>query len=65
MTSFLVTAGAGIGEVEASSSPLVDVEESAERIVSAMRLIHGGEWRCDIDHEAQFVVIIPSINRPQ
>lgn len=39
--------------------PAQRIERDAASIASAMRSIHGGEWRIEIDHQHQLVLIRP------
>lgn len=49
--------------LRALASGLVDpaarIERDAASIASAMRMIHGGAWRFEIDHQHQIVLIRP------
>lgn len=38
--------------------PAKRIERDANSIASAMRSIHGGDWRIQIDHLAGFVMIV-------
>jgi hypothetical protein len=38
------------------------IERDAASIASAMAMIHGGEWRVEIDHQHQIVLIRPNVN---
>jgi hypothetical protein len=39
--------------------PAMRIERDAASIASAMRMIHGGAWRFEIDHQHQIVLIRP------
>lgn len=36
----------------------------AERLRDVMQEIHGGEWRIQIDHEVELLMIVPRLERP-
>lgn len=40
--------------------PAVRIERDAASIANAMAMIHGGEWRVEIDHQHQMVLIRPN-----
>lgn len=39
--------------------PAMRIERDAASIANAMAMIHGGEWRIEIDHQHQLVLIRP------
>ena len=52
---------AGLREAAGAVAPLdphMVVKRKAAEISTAMALIHGGDWRVQVDHETQFVLVI-------
>jgi len=37
-----------------------EVEYRARQLVEAMRAVHGGEWRVQIDHDLHLVIVAPT-----
>lgn len=53
---------AGLRELAGAAAPLdpmIVIKRKAAEISTAMALVHGGEWRVLIDHEAPLVLIRP------
>lgn len=46
----------------AASAAQAEVCAAAEYLADAMRRIHGGSWRIQIDHEVRFVMIVDRNN---
>lgn len=48
---------------DAGASPPIDPHMKVKRLTAevavAMALIHGGDWRVEIDHQAGFVLVAP------
>jgi hypothetical protein len=44
-----------------SPSPEIIVKRKAAEISYLMALVHGGDWRVEIDHQAGFVLISPQL----
>ena len=49
-----------VGTVRVAASKERAVEETAQALADAMREIHGGDWRFDVDHDIQMVMVIPA-----
>lgn len=51
-----------IDELIASTSwtvdPAIRIKKAADTIAGAMALLHGGEWRVQIDHDRGFVFVV-------
>ena len=45
----------------APSDPETTIKRKAAEIAIAMAVLHGGDWRIEIDHEAGFVLIDPRL----
>lgn len=41
--------------------PHIVVKRKAAEISTAMALLHGGDWRVEIDHQAGFVLVSPRL----
>jgi hypothetical protein len=41
--------------------PETTVKRKAAEIAIAMALLHGGDWRAEIDHQAGFVLVAPQL----
>ena len=55
---------AGLREAAGAGAPLdpiIVVKRKAAEISTAMALLHGGDWRVEIDHQAGFVLVAPRI----
>lgn len=53
---------AGLRELAGAAAPMdpmIVIKRKAAEISTAMALVHGGEWRVLIDHEAPLVLIRP------
>lgn len=53
---------AGLREAAGAAAPLdphIVVKRKAAEISVAMAILHGGDWRVEIDHQAGFVLIAP------
>lgn len=37
--------------------PMMSIKRKAAEIATAMALVHGGDWRVQIDHEEGFLVV--------
>jgi hypothetical protein len=44
-----------------AASPEIVIKRKAAEISYLMALIHGGEWRVQIDHQKGFVLIVPQM----
>lgn len=42
---------------ESAADPEIIIKRKAAEIAIAMAILHGGEWRVQIDHEDQFVFV--------
>lgn len=41
--------------------PVIVIKRKAAEISTAMALLHGGDWRVEIDHQAGFVLVSPRL----
>lgn len=41
-----------------SADPMKRIQEDADAIATAMALLHGGDWRVQIDHDEGFLLIV-------
>ncbi|OJY66413.1 MAG: hypothetical protein BGP09_31285 [Rhizobium sp. 60-20] len=46
---------------DAPAPPETVIKRKAAEISTLMALIHGGDWRVEIDHQAEFVLIAPRL----
>lgn len=53
-----MAAGAG-----APIDPHMKVKRLTAEVATAMALIHGGDWRVEIDHRSGFVLIAPRLEQ--
>lgn len=44
---------------DAPVDPHMKVKRLTAEVAIAMALIHGGDWRVQVDHQARLVVIVP------
>ncbi|WP_181175441.1 hypothetical protein [Mesorhizobium sp. B1-1-4] len=44
--------------------PMMVIKRKAAEIATAMALVHGGDWRVEIDHQVGFVLVAPRV-QPQ
>lgn len=44
-----------------SLDPEVVIKRKAAEVAYLMALMHGGEWRVEIDHENPFVLVAPAL----
>lgn len=44
-----------------SLDPEVVIKRKAAEVSYLMALLHGGEWRVEIDHESGFVLVAPAL----
>ena len=54
----LPAAGEAMPAVQTMAAAALQIERDAAFIATAMALIHGGDWRVQIDHQAEFVAIV-------
>ncbi|WP_181166239.1 MULTISPECIES: hypothetical protein [unclassified Mesorhizobium] len=47
-----------------SLDPRTVIKRKAAEIATAMALVHGGDWRVEIDHQVGFVLVAPRV-QPQ
>ena len=40
-------------------NPELAIKKKAADLAIAMALLHGGDWRVEIDHQAGFVLVVP------
>lgn len=55
---------AGLRELAGAAAPLdpmIVIKRKAAEISTAMALLHGGDWRIEIDHQARFVLVAPRL----
>lgn len=50
-----------IAGATAPLDPVIVVKRKAAEISTAMALLHGGDWRVEIDHQTGFVLVAPRI----
>jgi len=53
---------AGLREIAGASPPIdprMKVKRLSAELSATMALIHGGDWRVQVDHEAQMILIMP------
>lgn len=43
--------------------PYIKIKRLAAEVATAMALLHGGDWRVEIDHQTDFVLIAPRLPR--
>lgn len=46
---------------DAPAAPEIVIKRKAAEISTLMALIHGGDWRVEIDHQAGFVLVSPRL----
>lgn len=62
------TAAPGVAAIHAAAIARADglkltAQLLAERLRDVMKEIHGGEWRIQIDHEVELLMIVPRLDR--
>lgn len=46
---------------DAPAAPTIVIKRKAAEISTLMALLHGGDWRVEIDHRSGFVLIAPRL----
>ena len=42
----------------------VAIDSAADQLAAAMAVLHGGQWKARVDHDAGFVLIVPLPEKP-